>query len=128
MGCGRFKILLVILKMSLIFSCGVKSPPKPVPPPEYELRRVGTKVFLIPKNRGIKAEGFVPVEGFLIREDPSRFCFRVYSPGRRQVMACVEEAVEGEPTFGLRIEEDRVEVLLDEDGLYRVYPYRESGI
>lgn len=123
MGCRGFKILSVILKTSLIFSCGVKGPPKPIPPPEYELRRIGTKVFLIPKTQGLRAEGFVSEGDLLVREDPSRFCFTVYSPGTRRVMACVEEAKGVEPNFRLELREDRVEVLLDEEGRYRVYPY-----
>ena len=128
MDCGKFKILLILLKIGLIFSCGIKKPPKPIPPPQYELKRIGSNVFLIPKTQGLKAEGFVPLDGFLVREDPSRFCFKVSSPQSKKVLVCIEEAVSVRPRFELQIKKDRLVVRMEEEGRYRVYPYRDGKL
>ena len=124
MGCGKFKILLIILKIGLILSCGIKKPPKPVLPPKYELKRIGSKVFLIPKTKALKAEGFVPVNGLLLKEDPSRFCFKVSGPQGKEVLSCVEEAVKVRPKAEAKVVEDKVEVLMADKGTYRVYAYK----
>ncbi len=128
MICWRFKILFLLLKFGLILSCGIKKPPKPLPPPEYELKRIGSKVYLIPKIKGLKAEGFVPIDGFLVRDDPSRFCFKVSSPKGREVLSCVEEAGAGRPSLEVEVKNDRVEIIAKEVGTYRLYPYRDGKL
>jgi len=127
MGSLRLKVLLLLSVALLTLSCGIKRPPKPLSPPEYEVRRIGSKVYLIPKTKDIVAEGFVSKNGFFLREDPNSFCFGVRSSQGKEVRSCVGEAKVERPSFEVRVGEEDVEVLLEE-GTYRLYPYREGEL
>ncbi len=118
-----FKFRFFILKVLLICACGIKKEPKPPPLPEFEVKRIGSLVFLIPSVPDVEAEGFVKGDGFLVRKEPSRFCFRVGVKGGRETLRCVEGAKDKRPSAEVKLEEDHVILFLREEGIYRLYPY-----
>ena len=119
----RFGLLILIFMY--ILGCGIKKYPVPPPYPEFTIKRIGDKVYLIPETKGIKPEGFVKKGDMFVRIESDPFCFKVTHELGRSVMRCVEGA-KGEPPYA------RVMDLGEEAGIqlsgYRSFRfYRVSG-
>jgi len=128
MGDRFLKFLFLFLNLCLIYACGIKKDPKPLPLPEFDLRRIGTYVYLIPKEKGIHAEGFYKEKDYMYRVEEENFCFRVWKEKGRERNVCVEKAYIYRPEAELIFEEDRLIVRLSRSGKYRAYPYTDRLI
>ncbi|MDQ7038468.1 MAG: hypothetical protein Q9N26_04640 [Aquificota bacterium] len=114
--------------MMFLESCGVKKPPKPPPYPEFQVKRIGDLVYVIPKGREVVVKGFVKGEGFWYRKEEGRFCFKVSHRRGRSVLSCVEGKVTGKPEVEVRVLEDRVVIRARGFEGYRVYPVMDELI
>lgn len=119
------KFPFLLLNLCLIYTCGIKKDPKPLPLPEFDLRRIGTYVYLIPKEKGVRAEGFYRQGNFMYRVEEKNFCFRVWKENGRERNVCVEEAYTYRPKAELLLEEDRLILRFRRSGRYRIYPYTD---
>ena len=119
---------LPVIIIGLIVGCGVKKAPKPPPLPHYDVKRIGSKVYLIPLEEGIEVKGFEMKRGFLVKERSSSFCFEIKKREGRRVYRCIGEAVREKPTARVHLKRDRAIVKLEESGIYRLYPVRDTLI
>jgi len=103
-------------------SCGVKRDPQPLPLPEFDLLRIGSRIYVVPRKGEILPEGFERRDSFFIRQEAGRVCFTVRRLEGGKVLSCVQEAVREKPKLEVRVESERVLVL--SKGRFRVYPYR----
>ncbi len=125
MGYLAFKICLLFFNFLLFLSCGIKKEPSPPPVPKFKIHRIGSHVYVIPLSKEIVLEGFRSVDGYYIKETPSRFCFIVKHIRGRELLQCVEEARSQKISSRILIKEDEVILKFDEEGTYRVYPYKK---
>ena len=123
---------LVLLFMVLVFffseGCGIKKPPKPPPRPEFQVRRIGDLVYVIPTDGNVVVEGFERAKGFWVLRREERFCFKVSHVKGKSVLQCVEEAPKGRPEAKVEVLRDRVVVRLKGFRSYRVYPVKDDLI
>jgi hypothetical protein len=127
-GMYRFilNLALPILTALLVATCGIKKDPEPLPKPKYKVLRVGSTVFLIPRNGDIYVEGFHKRDGFFEKLDPKAFCFRVKHRAGAEELVCVDKATSHVPKIELRDEGDAVVLSFGRKGTYRVRPYRDG--
>ncbi len=116
---------LLIFIFVYILGCGIKKYPVPLPYPEFTIKRIGDKVYLIPETKGIKPEGFVKKGNIFMRIEGDPFCFKVTHELGRSVMRCVEGA-KGEPP-SVRVTDLGEEVDLRLGGYNSFRLYRVSG-
>jgi len=128
MGDWLLRFLFLFLNFCFIYACGIKRDPKPLPLPEFSLRRIGTYVYLIPKGKGVHAEGFFGERDFMFRLEKRNFCFRVWREKGRERNVCVEGAYTYRPKAELLLEKDRLIVRLSRSDRYRIYPYTDRLI
>lgn len=124
----KFKISLVILNTFILLSCGIKTDVEPLPKPKYKVLRVGDWVYIIPEDKKVIPEGFRKEGNFFVRKERGRFCFRVRHVEGKEETRCVREASSEKPRARLKVEGDKLKVLMEEEGIYRVYPYRDPLI
>jgi len=111
-----------------VLSCGVKKDPEPLPLPRFDLYRIGSYVYLVPREGEIVAEGFEKRDSYLVRREEGSFCFRVKRRGGRELMRCVAEAVLSVPEVEVRVEPEGVRLLTPRGRRFRLYPYRDRPI
>lgn len=124
----KLKTALLLLKIAIILGCGIKKSPKPLPLPNYEVKRIGSKVYVIAPVSEVEVKGFEVVNGFFVKEHPDRFCFRIRRLGGREVFHCVNRAKEGKPSVKVSFEGKKATLMFEEEGTYRIYPVKEHLI
>ena len=123
----RLKILFSHLILLISFGCGIKKDPVPLPKPDFEVKRIGEKVYLIPDKDVVKAEGFIRKGKYFFRIDSKAFCFRVYHRLGRSARACVEEAPGESLKIFQEITEDGLIINLSGFERYRIYKVSDKG-
>ena len=124
MVCNLLKLTALCLITLELFSCGIKRDPKPPPLPDFDLYRIGSYIYLVPRSGEITPEGFRRKDFYFVREESGRVCFTVRQRGGKEVLRCVGEAVKLKPGVEVRIEPERVLILGRQGGRFRLYPYR----
>lgn len=109
------------------FGCGIKKDPVPLPKPDFEIKRIGEKVYLIPGKDVVKAEGFLRKGRYFFRIDSKAFCFKVYHRLGRSVRACVDEALRDSPEITQEITEEGLKLNLSGFVRYRIYSVASGG-
>ncbi len=111
----------LFLIFSLLIGCGIKKSPVPLPYPEFTVKRIGDRIYLIPKTGDIKPEGFVKKGDLFVRIDSSPFCFKVTHRLGRSVMRCVEGARGEPPSVSITDLGEEVGINLGGYRLFRFY-------
>ena len=124
----KFKISLVVLNAFTLLSCGIKTDVEPLPKPKYRVLRVGELVYIIPEDKNVIPEGFRKEGNFFVKKERGRFCFRVRHVEGKEETRCVREASSDKPEARVEVEGDHLKLSLEEEGKYRVYPYRDRLI
>lgn len=117
------KCSFLVLNLLLLYSCGIKSDVKPLPKPEYTMLRIGETVYIIPSSNEVIPEGFQRKGSYFLRKEPMHFCFKVKHTKGKEELSCVQEAPTDKITGSVKVLGESVVVTLDQEGLYKVYPY-----
>ncbi len=103
----------------------MKRDPRPLPLPHFDLYRVGSYVYLVPREGEIVAEGFERRNSYLVRRVEDSFCFRVRRVGGRELLRCVARAHLTPPEVEVEVRPESV-LLTAPEGRYRLYAYRDG--
>ncbi len=111
-------LLFSFLFLSLI-SCGVKTEPKPLPEPEFQVKRIGEFIYVIGNN--LEISGFKKGDGFWFTRKKDAFCFYVKKVKGKGKKACVVEAIEYFPNIRTKELKESIKIFSEEEGTFRVY-------
>ncbi|WP_461829118.1 rhamnogalacturonan endolyase family protein [Aquifex sp.] len=112
------RLFLLLLLLSLT-SCGIKSEPKPLPEPEFRVKRVGEFVYVIGSD--LEVPGFQKVNGFWVVHKKESFCFHVKRVKGKEKKVCVSEAVKIFPNIKVQEHKDVVRIIPQEGETFRLY-------
>ncbi|MCS7278223.1 MAG: hypothetical protein NZ531_05215 [Aquificaceae bacterium] len=116
----------ILLLVFLLTACGIKANPEVLKPPEVEIKRVGSKVYIRSLSGEVSVKGFQREGPYWAKEYKEAFCFSVQRLGGKSQKFCVANAIDGMPS--IKISEKEEEVKLEPIGFpaYRLYPLKDG--
>ncbi|WP_461831574.1 hypothetical protein [Aquifex sp.] len=118
-------MFLFLFFLSFILSCGIKGSPKPLPEPEFTLKRIGDYVYVIGKD--IYVEGFQKYKSFWYKKEKKAFCFYVKRINGKEKKVCAPQAILTKPQISYKYDKEYLLIKAKEESAYNIYPY-EKGI
>jgi len=116
----RFVWFITVLAM--VFSCGIKTNPKPLEYPVVEVRRIGDRVYLRSLQGEVVPEGFTKVENYWMRDESGSFCFVVKRLEGKKKRQCVGGLTDQKVSLKVEYDQKRARVHLEGFDLYQLYP------
>jgi len=102
-----------------LLSCGIKAPPKPLPEPQFEIKRIGSYVYVI--GEAIEVKGFEKNGNFWYKKNKNSFCFNIKHIKGKSKKVCVPEANLEKPQVAVKELKESIVIIPVEKGIFRVY-------
>ncbi|AAC07436.1 hypothetical protein [Aquifex aeolicus] len=111
--------MFLFLFFLLILSCGIKAPPKPLPEPQFSVKRIGEVVYVSGQN--IEVKNFKKLNEFWYKKEKSSFCFEVKHVKGKSKKVCVKESSGKPPELEIKELKEKVLLIPRESGTFRIY-------
>lgn len=111
--------MFFFLFLLFLLSCGIKAPPKPLPEPQFQVKRIGSYVYVI--GEAIEVKGFEKSGNFWYKKNKNSFCFNVRHIKGKSKKVCVSEANFEKPKVLIKEFQRNIVIIPVEKGIFRVY-------
>lgn len=117
-----------LLPLTLLFSCGIKANPEPLPKPEVQIWRVGEYVYVYSLSGNVEVKGFQKEDNYWYIKRGDAFCFDVQRVEGKRGKFCVQEAIKEKPSVRFIEEVDRLGLFPQGFQSYMLYPVEDGKV